>query len=228
MGIAERLEDQRNKSALSHAEPHLDEGEEVVHWARVKHPEIRKEGFAYVTHERLLICWQGRGDDDPQAFDWVELESWGIEKKDNGGPTICVESGGDDATVHFPARSERAAGRVSEFLHHFTRRAPKPRRSLSGVQPGSFEVREGVEVQRDRRTAMGYTKRLIVTILGVLLISFGVLLGWLPVLPFWLPIIAGFALLASEYDWAKDFNDFLKDKYQDAKKKIKARRQTSE
>lgn len=227
MGLQDRLEEQRNKSALSHAEPHLDENEDVVHWVRVKHPEVRKEGFAFVTDGRLLICWQGRSGEDPQVFDWAEVETWGIEKRDSGGPTVRVEGKADVATVHLPARSHRAAGRVSAFLHEIARLAPKPRRATK-ASPGSFEVHEGIEVHRDRHTALGYTKRIVVTVIGVTLILFGLILGWLPVLPFWLPIIAGLAILASEYDWAKDLYDFLKDKYKDARKKIKSRRRTSE
>ena len=228
MGITDRLEEQRNKSALGHAEPHLDDGEEVVHWVRVRHPEARKEGFAFLTADRLLICWQAKMGEEPQAFDWPEMEAWGIEKKDHGGPTICVETEGDDAIVHLPARSEKSAGRVSEFLHEFARRAPKPRRSLATPSSERFQTLEGHQVHRERHTALGFTKRIAVTVLGDALILFGLLVGWLPVLPFWLPIIAGLAILASEYDWAKDLSDFFKDKYYDAKKKIKARRQTSE
>ena len=228
MGLRDRLEEQRNKSALSLAKPHLDENEAVVHWVRVKHPEARKESFAFATDDRLLICWQGRSGEDPQVFEWVDVETWGIEARDSGGPTVSVEGPGDMATVHLPTRSTRAAGRVSAFLHGIARLAPKPKRPPKKSGPGSFEVHEGIDVHRDRHTALGYTKRIVVTVLGVTLILFGLILGWLPVLPFWLPIIAGLAILASEYDWAKDLYDFLKDKYQDARKKIKSRRRTSE
>ncbi|HYN36993.1 MAG TPA: PGPGW domain-containing protein [Actinomycetota bacterium] len=226
--MQERLEEQRNKSALSHAEPFLGENEEVVHWVRVKHPEVRKEGFAFVTDGRLLIYWHGRSGEDPQVFKWDDVETWGIEKRDSGGPVILVEGKDDVATVHLPARSHRAADRVSEFLHEVARLAPEPKRAPKESSPGNFEVHEAIEVHRDRHTALGYTKRIVITVLGVTLILFGLILGWLPVLPFWLPIIAGLAILASEYDWAKDLYDFLKDKYHDARKKIKSRRRTSE
>ena len=228
MGLAERFDDQRNRTAVSRALPYLDTDEEIVHWVRVRHRDSGKEGFAYVTERRLLLRWQGRRAEGHQEFRWEELEAWGIQAEGSGGPKLCVEAGKADAVVELPARSRGVAKRVTRFLGHFSRRAPKPRRSLETPRTETFEPLESVEVTHERPNAIGQTKRIIVTVLGVALILFGVALGWLPLLPFWLPVIAGFALLASEYDWAKDFLDFMKDKYAGARDKIKARRQSAE
>lgn len=226
MGIAERFDDQRNRTALNKAQPYLEEGEEIHHWVRVRHADTRKEGFAYVTDLRLLVRWQGRTAEGHQEFRWEHVEAWGIEADAPGGPVLCVESDANDATVQMPARSRGVAARVTDFLHHFARRARKPERKLKQPDRDNFIPHENVQVMRERRTALGQTKRIVVTVLGIALILFGVVLGWLPLLPFWLPVIAGLALLASEYDWAKDVSDFFKDKYEDARDKIKARRQS--
>lgn len=226
MGIAERFDDQRNRTALNKVQSHLDEGEEIHHWVRVRHADSRKEGFAYVTDHRLLVRWQGRAAEGHQEFRWEQVEAWGIEADASGGPVLCVESDENDTTIQMPARSRGVAERVSTFLHHFARRAPKPERALRQPDRDNFMPHESVQVHRERRTALGQTKRIVVTVLGIALILFGVALGWLPLLPFWLPVIAGLALLASEYDWAKDVSDFFKDKYEDARDKIKARRQS--
>lgn len=226
MGIAERLDDQRNRIASNRAQPHLEEGEEIHHWVRVRHAETRKEGFAYVTDRRLLLRWQGRAADGHQEFQWERLESWGVEADASGGPVLCVESDDNDATIQLPARSRSVADRVSQFLHQFAQRAPKPSRPLKQPDRDNFVPRASVTVTHERRNAIGQTKRIVVTVLGIALIVFGVALGWLPLLPFWLPVIAGLALLASEYDWAKDVSDYFKDKYEGARDKIKARRQS--
>ena len=226
MGIADRLDEQRDRIACNRIQPHLDDGEEIHHWVRVRHAETRKEGFAYATDRRLLVRWQGRTAESHQEFQWERVESWGVEADAAGGPVLCVESDDDDAIVQLPARSRGVAERVTRFLHHFAERAPRPSRALKQPDRDNFVPRSEVTITHERRNAIGQTKRIIVTVLGIALILFGVVLGWLPLLPFWLPVIAGLALLASEYDWAKDVSDYFKDKYEDAKNKIKARRQS--
>ena len=228
MGLAERFDDQRNRAALSRAEPYLDEGEEVLEWVRVLHSENRKEGFAYVTERRLLLRWQGRAAEGHQEFRWDEVESWGIEADASGGPVLCVESDDDGSVVQMPARSRGVAERVSGFLRQFANRAPKPRRSLSKADAETFKPHEVIEVTQEKRSALGQTKRIVVTIIGVALIVFAGLIIPLPGPWSILLTIAGLAVLATEYDWAKDLSDFFKDKYEAARTKIRARRQSAE
>lgn len=226
MGISDRLDDQRNRTAFSRALPHLDDDEEIHHWVRIRHSEARKEGFAYVTEKRLLLKWQGHTAEGHQEFLWTEVQSWGIETDVSGGPVLCVESEGSEATVQMPARSRGVAQRVSDFLHHFARLAPRPSRSLQ--QPGkeNFKPHETVEVLRQKRSALGQTRRILVTIIGIALIVFATLIIPLPGPWSILLNIAGLAVLATEYDWAQDLSDFLRDKYEEARRKIKARRQS--
>ncbi|MDQ4094780.1 MAG: PGPGW domain-containing protein [Actinomycetota bacterium] len=226
MGITDRLDEQRNRIALNRAEPHLDDGEEIHHWVRIKHADTRKEGFAYVTDRRLLVRWQGRSVDGHQEFHWERLESWGIEADASGGPILCVESEENDTTVQLPARSRGVAERVSQFLHHFAERAPKPSRKLKQPDRDNFVPDASVKVTQERRNAIGQTKRIVVTIIGLALIVFATLIIPLPGPWSILLTIAGLAVLATEYDWAKDVSDYFKDKYEATRDKIKARRQS--
>lgn len=226
MGISERFDDQRNRTALTRVQPHLDDGEKVQHWVRVRHSDTYKEGFAYVTNRRLLLKWQGRASGGRQEFRWEELESWGIEAEASGGPLLCVESEGDDVTVQMPARSHSVAQRVSNFLRHFAERAPKPSSSLRSPGKEDFKPHENVEVVRQRRSALGQTRRILVTIGGVALIVLATLIIPLPGPWSIFVTIAGLAVLATEYDWAQDLSDFLRDKYEEARRKIKSRRQS--
>ena len=228
MGLAERFDDQRNRTAISRALPFLEEDEEIVHWVRVRHTETRKEGFAYLTERRLLLRWEGRKVDAHQEFRWHQVEAWGVEAEASGGPRLCVEAEAGETVVQIPARSRGVAERVSHFLRHFAHRAPKPKRSLATPDTEHFKPQETVEVTQERRSALGQTKRLIVTIIGVALIVFALLIIPLPGPWSILLTIAGLAVLATEYDWAQDLSDFFRDKYEDAKAKIKARRQSAE
>ncbi|MDQ4143710.1 MAG: PGPGW domain-containing protein [Actinomycetota bacterium] len=226
MGLTERFEDQRERTALGRAQPYLEEDEEILHWARVRHSDTRKEGFAYVTARRLLLRWQGRTADGHQEFRWEELRSWGIQPDASGGPVLCVEADEQDAILQIPARSHGVARRVSDFLRHFARQAPSPSRALSGPDKEGFEPHEDVEVTPQRRSALGQTRRILVTVIGLALIVVATLIIPLPGPWSILLTIAGLAVLATEYDWAQDLSDFLRDKYEDARRKIKARRQS--
>ena len=228
MGLAERFDDQRNRTAMSRALPYLEDDEEIVHWVRIRHVESRKEGFAYLTERRLLLRWQGRRSEGHQDFRWEEVEAWGIEAEESSSPVLCIEAGESDAVVELPARSRGVAQRVSHFLRHFSRRAPKPKRSLTPARADRFTLQEPVEVTHERKNAIGQTKRIIVTVIGIAMIVFALVIIPLPGPWSILLSIAGLAVLATEYDWAQDFLDFMKDKYADARSKIKARRQSAE
>ena len=221
MGILNRLNEQRDKSAIDRARHLLTDGEEIAHWVRVRHAEERGEGFAYITDRQLIVRW---GQSDGQTFEWDEVEAWGVESAAPGGPVLFIESDHEEATVQMPAHSREGADKATHFLRAVTARAPKPRRPLSKERAHHSPPHGEVTVSRERRSAWGLTKRIVVTVLGVALILFGLIFGWLPILPGILPILAGLALLATEYDWAKDVSDWLKDRYNDAKKKVKKRK----
>ncbi|MDQ3986324.1 MAG: PGPGW domain-containing protein [Actinomycetota bacterium] len=216
-----RLDEQRNRQAVARARHLLNEGEEVQHWVRVRHAEERGEGFAYVTDRQLIVRW---GHTDGQIFEWDEVEAWGVETGATGGPVLFIESRREQATVQMPAHSREGADKATHFLRGVTERAPKPRRPLSRERFHHSPPEGEVTVSRERRSAWGLTKRIVVTVLGVALILFGLVFGWLPILPGILPILAGLALLATEYDWAKDVSEWMKDRYHDAKKKVKQRK----
>lgn len=227
MGIADRLREQRNRQALSRIESHLSDGETVVEWVRVKHHTApRKEGFAYVTQRRLLVRWQGRSDGH-QVFGWEEVVSWGVEAEADGGPVLHVESPDEHARMQMPARSRGVAQRISDFLRTFARHAPEPSRSPRGPDAERLLPDGEVSVGQQRRSALDQTKRIVVTIVGVALIVVAPLIALVPGPWSILLVLAGVATLATEYDWAKDLADFIRDKYDDARKKIKSRRRST-
>ncbi len=227
MGLADSFEQQRNRQAIEKARPHLPEGEDVLHWVRVKESRGKGEGLAFITERRVLLRWN-RDSESPQTFTWNEVEAWGIEAEAKGGPVLCVEADESSAVIQFPARSGPVAGKVSDFLRGFVGRAPSPRRSLRESDSERFTPISKVAINPERRTVWTHTKRIAVTVAGIALIVFAALI--IPVPGPWsiLLTIAGLALLASEYDWAKDVQDWTRDRYQDARRRIKERKQKSE
>jgi uncharacterized protein (TIGR02611 family) len=66
------------------------------------------------------------------------------------------------------------------------------------------------------------TKRIVVTIVGLALLIAGGVLLVLPG-PGILVVIAGLAVLASEYDWARDALEWVRERYKESARKLKAR-----
>ena len=84
-----------------------------------------------------------------------------------------------------------------------------------------------MDVEHQPKGMTEKVKRTVVTVTGLSMILFAILIIPLPGPWSILISIAGFAILASEYDWAKDALGWMRKKYNDAKEKLKARRQPS-
>jgi hypothetical protein len=221
--LLQLVAEQRDKHVLSHVRPHLHAGERVLGWARARVPGGRRQGYCYLTEERLLTVWPGRPQHD-RFVRLADVECWGIDGERSGGPALHVES--DDGTnvlVDLPVGGSATARRAGDILRHFAERAPAPRRDFQAPASGAFAARP-VDVEPRKRSAGDHTRRVAITVIGLLLIAAGAAIAWIPG-PWSLPIVlAGLALLASEYDWAQDVLDWSKDMSRKAKEKIAARR----
>jgi hypothetical protein len=226
--VLKKLSEQREKLIVSQAEPYLADDEEVLFWTRARPFEGRGDGFVFLSRRRVVVHWTGRTD-APGSFEWGDIHSWGVSAESIGGPVLAIET--DDGSVCFvqlrvdtPAMAEY----VGKFIENFASLAPTPRRDLSeGEHIGDFQAVESVDVPLHPRGMTEKVKRSVVTVVGLSMILFAVLIIPLPGPWSILISIAGFALLASEYDWAKDALGWMRKQYQDAKEKLRARRQRS-
>ena len=208
-----RVQAEREGQILAFARPHLDQGEDVEQWVRARHTDTGSEGFAYVTSRRLVVHWcdgKGRGE----SVAWGDIDSWGLDRGAPGGPVLGVETAHERWFVHLPAGSQSVANRVRAFLGRFVRLAPTPRRPLGG-EGGNFETVQTqvpLTVSEKRKTMWDRTRKMLVTVLGIALLVGGGALLVLPG-PGLLVVIAGFAVLATEYDWAKDALLWVRERY---------------
>jgi hypothetical protein len=178
----------------------------------------------FVTSKRMILCWTG-SDEEPHAIEWHEIEAWGVDDEVPGGPVLFVERDHSQAVAQMPVTTNGMADTVSHFVREFAKRAPDP------VDPPQEEVwrrrfrpRSEVRVSPEHRSIPGQAQRAAVTVFGVLLVVGGTAIIPLPG-PWSFPIIlAGFALLSTEYDWAKDVRDWVRTKYQAGKEMIRSRR----
>jgi hypothetical protein len=218
---------QREKHVVAHARPHLELGEEVISWARAEHPEQRRHGFLYLTTRKLLIVWSGHHG-GCRAIGWPEISAWGVDAQASGGPLLGVEATEGRIFVHMPVRNDTGVARVSSFLRKFARLAPTPLRLLRKPgHPGDFESDPSrVEICKQKLSPADLTKRIVVTLIGLLLIFTGAVITPIPG-PWSLPIVlGGLAVLASEYEWARDVLEWVKTTSRNAQQRLRARRAT--
>ncbi len=220
-----RISETRKNHILSYAQPHLEEGEEVAHWVRARHPDRRRvEGFMFVTSKRWILCWTG-SDIEPHSLEWEEIEAWGVDDEARGGPVLFIERQPSPAVAQMPVTTNGMADTVSHFVREFAKRAPEPvDPPQEDVWRRRFTPRSDVKVAPEHRSVAAQVQRGVVTVLGIVLVAGGIAITPLPG-PWSFPIIiGGLAILAREYDWAKDVRDWVRERYKATKELIRSRR----
>jgi uncharacterized protein (TIGR02611 family) len=207
---------------VDRADPFLDEDEDVIQWVRARKANGKGAGFIYLTVKRVVIVWTGKPDGDTSVA-WEEITSWGLRLDNRGGPLLGVETADRAHFAQVVAATGRMAQDVRSFVRRFAELAGPPDKELTHPEHGPFEHPSTVNVNAEKRSIGGLTKRFMITLLGAVMFSVGFLIIPLPG-PWSLPLIlGGLAVLASEYDWAKDALEWSKAKYQKARQKLKSR-----
>ena len=227
MGLVQRIADIRQDNILGHARPHTDETDRVVGWIRIRRAVgPRGAGFLYLTETSLILHWI-LGNHETEVVRLDDIKTWGVNKSASIGPIIGIETSSDGYFLQVPTMTHLTAQHASAFLETFAKQVPNGDTELSEVHDlGTFETPTEFDVFKRRKSLVGMTRRILVTVLGVLMIAFAILI--IPVPGPWslLLNIAGLALLSSEYDWAQDILGWIKQKYAAAKKRVSGRKDT--
>ena len=226
MRLNDRIAEQREKQIVDRVRPHLHSGEEVINWVRARHPRSGRRGVAFLTARRFLVLWSGRAE-GAGAVEWAQVQAWGLDNDAAGGPILSVEGPGSEAVIQLPAHSDGTAEQSSRFVSRLATLAPKSRwRKLgSGARSAEGDMSE-LRIRRVKKSVAGQTRRVVVTVLGLVLLIIGVLLLVLPG-PGILVTIAGLVVLGSEYDWADDLLLWVRGRWHAAEDKFKSRRKTN-
>lgn len=227
MGLFRWISEQRERVILGPAYGHLSPNEEVSVWVRARQPGTRKEGFVYLTPLQVIVRWTGRGDGH-YSVAWSDIEAWGINNELPRGPVLALQDGNLDVVAQLPILTHATAGEVRQFMSYFKRMAPAPRRELrlsrALREKGAWRSEVPTTIARSNRTTAEKTRRVVITLLGLILVVGGIIITPLPG-PWSFPIVlGGLAVLSSEYDWAKDALQWARKQYQQAKKKVRQRR----
>jgi uncharacterized protein (TIGR02611 family) len=203
MGGPRALGRLRDHVVLGHLRPLLDDDEPVLTRLHVRSPDAGRRGVIAVTPARCLVHWGAR--EPAIVIAWGELRGWGVEDRARGGPVLWLESDEEAVAVQLPVFSGPHAEKASALIGHVAELAPRR------VRRGGRSTQElGRRLPAERRTLGAHTRRVGVTVVGVLVVLVGVLFAspFVPG-PGALTVLAGFAILAREYDWASDVHLWL-------------------
>ena len=217
-----RLAERREAHILTRCAPHLEPGGRVTHWIRARPPGGGREGFVFLSPSRLVAYWLG--GHGTFVTDLADIRSWDLSSDARGGPILRIETPTGDLRTQFPTGSDAVTTQVKRFLEAFTRSSSQTFRSPS-TTGDETPLREINGITAEEKSWGRRTRRILVTLVGAALTIVGVVLA-VPLVPGpgLLVAIGGVALLASEYDWAKDALNWAQDKSRGSKERLKARR----
>ncbi|HET7483100.1 MAG TPA: PGPGW domain-containing protein, partial [Actinomycetota bacterium] len=180
----------------------------------------------FLTKKHCVIHLSGRTD-GTGPIPWEEIRTWGIAQEGTHDPLLGIKTDDRVFLVSLTVNTPKMAEEVADFVEKFNDFAPDPVESFVAGDPFSsdaFQTEGSIDVKHQKRTLASGTRRLVLTTVGLTLIVVAALIGWIPG-PWSIPlVIAGLAVLAREYDWAKDLLDWLKQKRDSATKWLKAKR----
>jgi uncharacterized protein (TIGR02611 family) len=223
VGLIQRISEQREKLIIKQAEPYLEEGEEVIFWVRARRPEGRGEGFVFITPKRCIVHFDSRSEGSGSML-WDDIRAWGLTSRNARGPVLGIESADEVLLAELQVATRSMVDGVATFVERFAELAPEPQFFPRHERLGDFKPHHEVEVSVAKKSLGGHTKRIIVTVIGVVLLLGGLVLS-LPLVPGpgFLVVLAGLAVLANEYDWAKDLTNWTRDKAKEAGRKLSRR-----
>ena len=222
MPLVRYVSEQRRQQIHSYVEPHLEPDEEIRYFARARHPETRRKGFVFMTDDRVLLVWKGA--DEQTALELRAVTAWGVNHETRGGPTLCIETADGTCYAQLLTGSRAMTEGAIRFLLLFGEKVPEAAEARLEDGGRSFDASRTLEVQPEQLTTWELTKRILITVLGVVLIIGAPVIAIVPGPWSILLVIAGLAILATEYDWAEDALDWARMKYNRAKARITARR----
>lgn len=204
MADAHILDRVREHIVISPLRPLLTDGEAVTARLHVRDPDTERRGIVAVTSARCVVHWGLRHP--ARVITWEELTGWGVAEQAGGGPLLRLRTGDDEIAVKIPASSRARMRKASLLLAQLRHHAPAR---------GSHRSPDTMDLRTERRGLRAHTRRLVVTVLGVLVI----LLGGVFASPFVpgpgaLTALAGLAILAREYDWASDVHQWFEGQLQ--------------
>lgn len=195
MGPIARL---REHLVLGHVRRQLAADEEVLAWSHASVPDTRAPAVFVVTQQRCLLSVASAAVDDLEA-PLGRLQMFDVDRRSSSVAQVRLHGGAREVLCEFSLTSRvrsRAMGRVLAELA----------RADIGV-PAGFDPDLTSPLPPMPRGVKDHARRVWVTILGVAVLLLSVIFAspFVPG-PGALTAVAGFAILAKEYEWARDIH----------------------
>jgi uncharacterized protein (TIGR02611 family) len=212
----------RERLILDRLRPLLSARERPLAWAHVRRPEDGRDGLVVLTAARCVVHWSGE-EPPGRVVAWQELTSWEVQGDRRGGLVLRFDTPTGAVGIRLPANSRARVRRAAALMQSVAELAP-PQPGRRARPPDGSDLRLLVQ----RRGVRGHVRRALVTVLGLAVILVGVLFAspFVPG-PGMLTVLAGLAILAREYDLAKDLHHWGKRQVDRLLKRFRARRQPS-
>lgn len=187
----------------------LDVDEPIQAWVHVVGDEDRT-GVLFVTERRCLLHL-GSIEHPTVMISWAELTGWDLAMPANGPAEVTLGSADERLDVRLPLTTAGQTRKANDVVGHLHR---------SSVVATSSEATDKdstgpIPLQPAQRGVRGQVRRVIVTVVGILVILLSALFAspFVPG-PGALTFLAGLALLSSEYDWARDVHTWFRRKFE--------------
>ena len=188
----------------------LEADERVMVWAHVEAPEGDRPGLLSLTTDRCLVHWSAHGQTNA-TFRWNELTDWELAPREGGAAVLSLAAGSRHVEVRLPLTSDARARTATDVVATVARHAPSDGEVASDVGAERTMPRLAAEP----RGLRGQTRRIGVTVAGLLMVLLSIVFAspFVPG-PGSLPFLAGLAILAKEYDWARDVQLWVRRKFE--------------
>lgn len=188
----------RERLVLGHVRRGLSDGEQVVAWTHANVPDTRAPGLLVVTDERCLLHVASSSIEDIST-PLTELSSFKLDRRNPELVRVRLCVGVDEVAVELSLTDRVRSRSVGRVLSALTR--------AKVAAPDSFNAGLTSPLPPMERRVRHHARRVWITVLGVLVLMVSAVFAspFVPG-PGALTAVAGIAILAREYEWARDLH----------------------
>jgi uncharacterized protein (TIGR02611 family) len=200
----------RERLVLGHVRRSLEHDERVLAWAHARVPDVRAPGVLLITQRRCLLHLATRDVDDHTTA-WLGLRRWYLERPSGSRVRLGLVTDAGEAVSELSLSSRARATSASRVLSAIADCTQLPCED-GGPNPDPAgplrrRWRRPPLLTAVPRSPRDHARRVGVTIAGIVVLIISALFAspFVPG-PGALTAVAGIAILAREYEWARDLH----------------------
>ena len=188
----------RERLVLGHVRRELSDGEQVVAWTHASVPDTRAPGLLVVTDRHCLLHVASSSIPDIST-PLTEVSSFKLDRRNPELVRVRLCVADEEVTVELSLTDRVRSRSVGRVLSALTR--------AKVAAPDSFDAGLTSPLPPMERSVRHHARRVWITVLGVLVLIVSAVFAS----PFFpgpgaLTAVAGIAILAREYEWARDLH----------------------